>query len=237
MPPSLPEDDAIVKGVMLTRGGVVVHANFAQEAPASTTAAAEPVRVQPANGAGTAGGATPPSPNPGAAGEATPEHGLVEAPVPAGAHRAQADVETRAEHPLAALPEPDAADGSHTEADGAAAANAVEPAVSAGAYPGTADTDGDLPGGTARTRADPVPCAPMAAMTVRPGMVPRPLCRRWSASIAPRSTMARRPRRRRSLPPPLSRPSPPTRRPPNHHGRQQRRRAAGYCERKRVLAA
>jgi hypothetical protein len=31
--PKLPEDDAIVKGVMLTRGGAVVHANFAPDTP------------------------------------------------------------------------------------------------------------------------------------------------------------------------------------------------------------
>ena len=144
--PRLPEDDAIVKGVMLTRGGVVVHANFAQEAPAS--AAAEPVRVASDQGAATAGGATPPSPEPESSRQATPEHGLVEAPVAAGAHRAQAEMEAPAVQPLEAEPASPAADDRHSAADGAAAA-AAPPAVGAGAYPDTADTDGDLTGGTA----------------------------------------------------------------------------------------
>ena len=38
--PRLPEDDAIVKGVMLTRGGAVVHANFAQAAAVGPMTAA-----------------------------------------------------------------------------------------------------------------------------------------------------------------------------------------------------
>jgi hypothetical protein len=40
--PRLPEDDAIIKGVMLTRGGAVVHANFAAPAPASPAPVPEP---------------------------------------------------------------------------------------------------------------------------------------------------------------------------------------------------
>jgi hypothetical protein len=42
--PKLPEDDAIVQGVMLTRGGAVVHANFAAApaAPAPATPAPAP---------------------------------------------------------------------------------------------------------------------------------------------------------------------------------------------------
>ena len=46
--PKLPADDAIVQGVMLTRGGAVVHANFAQAAPepaAMGSAPSEPTQV------------------------------------------------------------------------------------------------------------------------------------------------------------------------------------------------
>ncbi len=47
--PRLPEDDAIVQGVMLTRGGAVVHANFAQaaaEAPQTVSAAPAPAQAE-----------------------------------------------------------------------------------------------------------------------------------------------------------------------------------------------
>jgi NAD(P) transhydrogenase subunit alpha len=53
--PRLPEDDAIIKGVMLTRGGAVVHAQFAPEAaapaapePAAHSAVPEPETDAPA---------------------------------------------------------------------------------------------------------------------------------------------------------------------------------------------
>ncbi len=43
--PKLPEDDAIVQGVLLTRGGAVVHANFAQAADGTPPAETAPDQV------------------------------------------------------------------------------------------------------------------------------------------------------------------------------------------------
>jgi NAD(P) transhydrogenase subunit alpha len=108
--PRLPEDDAIVQGVMLTRGGVVVHANFAQEAPA-----AGPPGVSPGESETNAGGKAPPEAEP----ERGPELEHAPAPVTVSGHAAASDIDVPAEHAAepASGPDPAEAPREQSEAD------------------------------------------------------------------------------------------------------------------------
>jgi NAD(P) transhydrogenase subunit alpha len=102
--PRLPEDDAIIKGVMLTRGGSVVHAHFA--APAAPEPAAQPAAPEPVAEVSVDVAATAPEPAPdlpGADGGAS-EMELPATPITASAPQPAPEIEAAPPEPEATLP-------------------------------------------------------------------------------------------------------------------------------------
>jgi NAD(P) transhydrogenase subunit alpha len=146
--PKLPADDAIVHGVMLTRGGAVVHPDFAAAAAAAPPAPPAPPPV--------AGAAPPVVAMHRAQAEA------VEAPLPPAAEAAPAMVDmhrAQAEAPLAA---PEAANDLVAREGGAG--GAADPSDAAGAPPdGAATSSGPVAAHRAQTTDSPAPAQDLPA--------------------------------------------------------------------------
>jgi hypothetical protein len=156
--PRLPEDDAIIKGVMLTRGGAVVHAHFAAPAAAAAPVVAEPAAATAADPVAVAAAPAVPAP-----------HAAASEPEPAGVvvPNAPADAPPAPVHQAAAgLAEPPPAAIEHG-ADPAAPAHDAAPSEPAAAVaapaPAAAVEYAAEPAAPAHDMAPPEPSAPEAA--------------------------------------------------------------------------
>jgi NAD(P) transhydrogenase subunit alpha len=153
--PKLPPEDDIVKGVMLTRGGAVVHKNFASEAASPAASPATPAAdAAPAPLAGQEPVAAATGPAPVAPAEPTLSAAGSEGP-PAAAAAPDTAVPAPAPKPVAAAPKPKAAAAkAKPGAEAAAKTSPASPRSKAAAAPPAP------PAETRAPEAQPAPEAP-----------------------------------------------------------------------------
>jgi NAD(P) transhydrogenase subunit alpha len=204
--PKLPAEDAIVQGVMLTRGGAVVHAHFADKS--AEPAAAAPAHAEPPAAPPVEPPATPVAPpaeeNPSAASATVPEAQEDTTPEPAAAPevrpRAGEYRTTSTESAESASAEPTVT-GSHEEAlapempEHEAASLPAEPspdANSASPEPTASGLYGDAvppaPGGSAGTIEDAQPAPDQAEpLPADPALAPQAETQPGTPAAAPKA--------------------------------------------------
>jgi NAD(P) transhydrogenase subunit alpha len=203
--PKLPAEDAIVQGVMLTRGGAVVHAHFADK-PAETAAApahAEPPAAPPVEPPATpvappaeenpsAASATVPeaqedtTPEPAAAPEVRPRAGEYRTTSTESAESASAEPTVTGSHEEALAPEMPEHEAASLPAEPSPDANSASPEPTASGLYG--DAVPPAPGGSAGTIEDAQPAPDQAEpLPADPALAPQAETQPGTPAAAPKA--------------------------------------------------